>query len=83
MTKILHVTVFLGQCVDTGNASIQLSSRSSNVKRRFGALASFLFIEYSDQTRAESKNSASRAGDNDKGWESADLLHASFQLENV
>lgn len=40
----------------------QLSSRSSRVRRRFWALASFLFIEYSDQTRAESKNSASQ------GW---------------
>src|SRR6266849_3223222 len=37
----------------------QLSSRSSNVKRRFWAFASLRFIEYSDQTRAESRNSAS------------------------
>jgi hypothetical protein len=35
------------------------SSRSSSVSLRFWAAASFRFIEYSDQTRAESRNSAS------------------------
>lgn len=38
------------------------SSRSSSVRRRFCAFASLRFIAYSDQTRAESRNSASH------GW---------------
>ena len=63
-----------------------ICSWSSNVKQQFWALASFLFIEYSDQTQTKHEPSPKtlppRAGDNSKGWESADL-HASFQLRNV
>ena len=40
----------------------QLSSKSSRVSHRLCAFASLCFMEYSDQTRAESMNSASR------GW---------------
>lgn len=45
----------------------QLSSRSSRVRRRFCALASFLLSAYSDQTRAESRNSDSQGCMMEKG----------------